>query len=337
MVCGGEVKVTKYKGEFIYTLNLTDCNTCTTNTRFNGWSAESSHYPSGKSIVDVIPYYNFFERSVSATEWTGYFEPEEISKKESKYGIKLPKEEEEMPEVPSEGNIVEAQKEEVYSYRYKDKTWKWYDAPGDYSEFSSEQPVGYAQKDEATKKYSEWSEYSLDYPEEKPYRHIERVTGYKYYYEKDGKKVYANNGKYTPTVDVNRDKYDKSEKETTDLYRYRDDMWRWYNGTKRRYSANRATMPDGFPYCDFETQSETSYSNWKQESSVNEVNKNYRIEEKKKLTRYRYVYEILSLPVLDKDLTKSEFEQKAKMKITEFAKEESYKLDVKYKFRYRKS
>lgn len=336
-VCGGTVKVTKYKSDFLYTLNLTDCNTCTTNGRFGKWSSESSRYPTGKSIVDVIPYYNFFERQISMTEWSKYYEPEDISSKKSKYNIKLPKDLKSMPEVPSEGNIVEAQKEESYQYRYRDRTWKWYDIPGDYSDFSSEQPDGYALKDTSTKIYTKWSEYSLDYPGEKDYRDIENVRGYKFYYEEDGKKVYANNGKYTPRSEVDEEKYNKSEEETTTLYRYRDEMWRWYNGTKRKYSAGYSEKPNGYSYRDVETEALSSYSGWKTTSSINEITKEYRIEEKKILTRFRYVYEILSLPVLEKPLSKTEFEKKTETKLTEFAEDEDYKLDVKYKFKYRKS
>lgn len=334
--CNGKVKVTKYDSELVYTLDVNSCDVCSVANRYGDWSSELSYYPSDKTIVDVIPYYNYYDRQINTTDWSGYYEQNEIKKKESKYGVRLPKDESEMPEIPTEGEIVEVQTEDILNYRYKDKTWLWYDIVGDYSDFSSEQPEGYANRDDATRIFTEWSEYSQNYPEEKEYREIQRVTGYKVYYEEDGEKVYANHGNYVSLNDIDESVYNQRDSDTTDLYRYRDEMWRWYNGTKRRYSSYRSVQPDGYIYRDDDTMTETGYSSWSEKSSLTPENENYRTEETKTLTRYRYVYEILSLPVLNEPVTKEEFLKEIDMTVPEFAGLEEYKLEVTYHFKYRK-
>lgn len=338
LTCSGKVKVTKYKNELVYTIDLQNCGTCSTNNRYNTWSAETKYYPANKTVIDVIPYYNYYERQISTTDWSKEFEEEELEKKPSKYGVRMPNEEniDRMPEVPTEGNIVEVQASESTEYRYRDKQWLWYDIKGNYSDFSSEQPSGFANKDESTKIYSEWSEYSLNHPEEKDYRDIQSITGYKYYYEKGGKKVYANNGKYTAPEDVDQTKYTNKDSDTSTLYRYRDSKWRWYNGQKRRYSSYRSNPTNGYPYRDIETEKYTSYSSWSKESKLTSANQSYREEETKQKTKLRYVYEILSLKVLDKEINQQQFIEQTGMTAPEFAALENYKLEVTYKFKYRK-
>lgn len=337
LTCAGTVKVTKYKSELVYTLDINNCGNCSTDKRYKSWSAEMNSYPSNKTIVDVIPYYNYYERQVSMTEWSKLYDSEDISSKKSKYGVKLPEDESQLPKIPEGGSIVEIQAEKVPYYRYQDKTWKWYDIIGDYSEFASEQPMGYAQKDENSKIYSEWSEYSLDYPEEKSYRDIQSITGYKFYYEKDGEKIYANNGKYTPEAEVDRDKYDKRDSERATLYRYRDEKWRWYNGQRRSYTSYYSTARPGYPYRDDDTESLGSYSSWSEKSTITLENSTYRHEETKTMTRYRYIYEILSLPILNKPVDKETFIKQIGMTVPEFSMIEEYKVEVTYKFKYKKS
>ena len=55
------------------------------------------------------------------------------------------------------------------------------------------------------------------------------------------------------------------------------------------------------------------------------------------MTRFRIKYDILSLKVLDEPLNRQDFEKKVKMTIPQFATNNNYKLEVTYKFRYRKS
>lgn len=335
--CSGSVKITKYKDDYIYTVDARGCGNCSVNTKYGAWSKEQTAYPSGKAIVDVIPYYNYYEKDTSYTKWTDYMDESEISDETSEYGIKLPLDEEDLPEIPVEGKIVNIENDMTYYYRYRDRTWKWYDIVGDYSNFSSEQPQGYANKDTGSEKYTEWTEYSLNYPEEKDYRTIQSTTGYKFYYLNDkGKKIYYNSGQYSAREDVNTEKYNRTESDTTTLYRYRDKQWRWYNGTKRKYSSLSSTAPKGKPYKDTETETLGNPTAW--EATINNAgDSDYRIIEKKIMTRFRIEYEVLSLKVLKTPLNHYDFEQKVKMTIPEFASNKNYELEVTYKFKYKKS
>ncbi len=348
-MCSGKVKATRYKSKLVYTLDVNSCDTCSVNTRYNDWSAELSYLPADKTIVDVIPYYNYYERQVSATDWSKDYTADQINNKQSKYGVKMPKEEfiKELPEVPKEGNIAEVQQEQKIQYRYKDAEWKWYDIPGNYSEFSSEQPDGYTNKDENTRIYTSWTQYSLDHPDEKEYRNIEQATGYKCYYEENGEKKYINNGKYTPYADIDHQKYDHCDTETSPLYRYRDALWRWYNGTPRHYSSLYSRKPPGYNYRDDGTKQETLWTAWSDKSALTLDNNSYRTEETRILTRYRYIYEILSLPILEKPLNRQAFTKEISKQlqnygedeiitIPDFATFENYKIEVSYKFKYRK-
>ena len=337
-LCSGSVKITKYKDEYVYTIDVKNCGECSVNKKYGAWSSEQSSYPSGKAIVDVIPYYNYYDREVSTTSWSNYYDDSELSDETSEYGIRLPLDETTLPSIPKEGKITNIENDTIYYYRYRDRRWKWYDIEGDYSDFSSEQPANYANKDENTEQYTDWSEYSLNYPEEKDYRTIQSATGYKFYYLNDkNEKIYYNSGKYSARDDVNTTKYNRTEQETATLYRYRDKQWRWYNGTKRRYSTLTSSQPTGLPYKDIETETLGNPTSWDEKSHVTSENQEYRVEERKIMTRFRVEYEILSLKVLKNPLNRKDFENKVKMTVQEFYSNKNYKLEVTYKFKYRKS
>ena len=121
--CSGTVKVTKYKNDYIYTLDVRGCDKCSTNIKYTTWSNEQTAYPSNRAIVDIVPYYNYYEREVNNTDWSIYLTQDEISKKESKYGVKLPKDKTILPEVPTEANVVDIETQNKYQYRYQDKRW----------------------------------------------------------------------------------------------------------------------------------------------------------------------------------------------------------------------
>ena len=258
LTCGGSIKVTRYKKEYIYTLDVNSCDVCSVSSRYKGWSSEVGYKPKA-AIVDVIPYYNYYERQVNVTKWSSYIEPEKLQEKNSKYGFQLPIDENMLPEIPEEGNVVEIEKQDKVQFRYFDKLWKWYDIVGDYSSYSSEQPAGFTMKDERSEINSKWSKYSLDHPEEKPYRSIQSTTGYIFYYEKDGEKIYANHKQYTASEDVDRNKYNKREEQTATMYKYRDKKWRWYNGQKRKYSGYSSSQPKGYSYRDEDTVIQNNY------------------------------------------------------------------------------
>ena len=338
ILCSGNVKITKYEKEYIYTLDVRKCNKCSTNEKYGNWSELQTSYPRNKAIVDVVPYYNYYDRELNITKWSKYYEEEELEDEVSKYGIKLPKDTAELPEIPQEGKETKIENDTIYYYRYSDRTWKWYDIEGDYSEFSSEKPDGYANRDDNTQKYTEWSEYSLDYPAEKDYRVIEKTTGYKFYYvDKSGKKIYYNSGKYTPREEVNREKYDKQDNKSSELFRYRDKQWRWYNGQKRRYSSYSSKGSSNTPIKDNELEKLENPSQWSEERKYDPTTQEYRSEEQKLMTRFRKQYEILSLQVLKSPLEKEQFEKKENMSISEFNDRDDKKLETTYKFRYKKS
>lgn len=337
-LCSGTVKVTKYKKDYIYTLDVKNCNKCSVNKKYGGWSELINNYPSNKAIVDVIPLYNFYDREVNVTAWSEYYENSELDDEVSDYGINLPMDTSKIPEIPKEGKVVNIENDTTYYYRYRDRAWKWYDIEGQYSQFSSERPDGFANKDEDSERITEWSEYSLDYPEEKSYREINQTTGYKFYYvNKKGEKIYYNSKKYTPEEEIDSEKYDQRDEDSTTLYRYQDKQWRWYNGQKRRYSPLSPTQPEGYLLKDSETETLGSESSWSPERPTDADTNEYRVEERKLMTRFRTRYEILSDLVLKDALTKEKFEKETNSSILEFSSKEDKKLETTYKFKYRKS
>ena len=334
--CSGKIKVTRYKKDYVYTLNLTSCNSCTVTKRYSGWSNEQNSYPFGKSIVDVIPYYNYYEREIGQTEWTSYYDDEKLTEKIDKnYNTRVPANNA-LPPVPSDVKIVGLETEQKTLYSYQDKLWKWYDIVGQYSGFSSAQPTGYASKDTSTERLSDWSNYSYSKPEEKEYRTIVSRVAYKYYYLDDnGHKVYYNNGKYT--VEADREKYPFMDEETTTMFSYQDKVWRWYNGQKRMYSSYVATPPSTYKYKDEELYNLGSASTWSDKSSVTAANVSYRVEKSKIQTRFRIKYEVSSLPIFEKPVDRDTFLKRIDMAIPKFARDDGVRVEVTYKFRYRKS
>ncbi len=337
-VCTGTVKITKYKETYVYTLDVKNCNNCSIDKKYKGWSKLQNNYPTNKAIIEVIPYYNYYDRQVITTKWSDEYEESELSDEISDYGINLPLDSSKLPEIPPEATIVDVENKITYYYKYSYYKWKWYDIQGDYSDFSSEKPDGYATIDQNTERYTEWSEYSLDYPEAKEYRKIDTTTGYKYYYlNENNKKIYYNNGKYTPKDEVDTTIYKERDDEKVTLYRYRDRQWRWYNGQKRNYSNRyESTMPEGKPYKDDGLEIiEASRNNWTTQRDTNLTD--YKIEERKVKIQFRINYEILSLQALNQPLEKSEFESTVGENISKFNDREDKKMEVTYKFKYRKS
>ena len=336
-VCSKEVKIMRYEGKYLYTIDTENCGKCSISQKYSGWSNFQNRYPQGRAIVEAIPYYNYVDLEHNTTAWSKYYDESELSDEESEYGIKLPLDEEKLPEIPKEAEINSIEADTTYYYRYVDKKWKWYDQELDYSEFSSEKPEGYEKKDEDTEITTQWSEYSQDYPEDKEYRDIDKKTGYKFYYlTKSNKKIYYNNGKYSVSSEVNTKKYDKKDEDTTLLYRYRDKKWRWYNGQKRRYSMFNHTGSERTPIKDAQIELVENPTSWSTERMIDEQSEGYRIEESKLMTRFRIKYDIASLPILKNPITKNKLEEKLGKNLIEIASDESKKISVTYKYRYRK-
>ena len=326
------VTITKYKEEYIKSVEIKNCGYCT--SRYKDWGKETDKYDEDKHVVDVQATYNYYDRATYYTKYTDYIESSEVSTKKSKYGTYLPKDEDILPEIPSTGVVVTIEQEQKTYYSYRDKKWRYYQNNNcAYSAFSSEQPAGYKEKDKRTVKYSDWSKWSINYPDEKDYRHIERTTGYRWYYKEGGEKIYYNSGEYTP--EQPSPKYTERERKSVTMYRYRDEMWRWRNDCDRKYTSLTSRQTDRYPYRDEETLEYTNWTSWRDESTVTSENSYYREQREDQHSRYRIKYDIYSLIKLDESLSKEDFEKKMGRSLDEIANDPTIALEITYIFRYK--
>lgn len=326
------ITITKYKEEYIKSVEIENCGYCT--SRYKDWGKETDKYDEDKHVVDVQATYNYYDRATYYTKYTDYIESSEVSAKKSKYGTYLPKNEDILPEIPSTGVVVTIEQEQKTYYSYRDKKWRYYQNNNcAYSAFSSEQPAGYKEKDKRTVKYSEWSKWSINYPDEKDYRHIERTTGYRWYYKEGGEKIYYNSGEYTP--EQPSPKYTERERKSVTMYRYRDEMWRWRNDCDRKYTSLTSRQTERYPYRDEETLEYTNWTSWRDESTVTSENSYYREQREDQHSRYRIKYDIYSLIKLDESLSKEDFEKKMGRSLDEIANDPTIALEITYIFRYK--
>lgn len=333
--CDATVTYTNYNGKYVKSINITGCGYCASNIRYKKKTGETSKYDSRKHVVEVTTTYNYFTKESYYTDYTNYYPSEKINmKKSKKYGIYMPLDENIIPNIPDDGHIVTIEQDTKTYYRYRNKRWLYYrNNAANYSAYSSEKPNGYANKDSATMRYTEYSAWSLNYPDKKTYRHIEKRVGYRWYYKDGNKKVYYNNGEYT--VDMPSEKYNKKGS-SANMYRYRDEEWRWYNGTSRGYCGKSSTGSRNCIYRDEETLSYSDWSRWQDISTLSAENNSYREEEKDIYSRYRVKYDIYSYPILDNYGTKEELEQKAGKTIAQMSQDPHIEIDYKYTFKYGK-
>lgn len=335
-ICSGTVKITKYKDEYIKTYDITDCSICSTEQRYKSWSKEINKKPSSKLLTDVIPYYNYYGIEYYHSSWSNWISEDDIGEMDETYHVALPLKTSSIPTIPAEANIIEYEKEDATWYSYRDKKWKYYkDNGGTYSTLSSEQPVGFTNKDTSTEMKTEWTEWSLDYPEVKSYRSIKTSTGYRWYYMDGDTKIYWNSGAYYPTQPSKE--YNKKEKKTVKMYSYQDKMWKWYNGKKRSYSGFTSVQSSS----SYQNRDEdlVKYSNWTSYSSEKKLDSSnswYREEKTKTYSRYRISYSMKSFLKLDSYVTRDEFEQLLQDTIPELNKRTDIEIDITYKFKYRK-
>lgn len=332
-IATGSAKITKYKEEYVVTVELKNCDYCDTSKK--KWSKELTKRGK-KPVEDVVAYYNYYHTTLNETDWTKWFRNEELSEDISKkYKIRLPKSSTALPRIASDTEVVTIEQETKEVYRYRDKKWRWYNGGGNYTDFfSSVAPEGFPTFDKQTLIYTEWSEFTLTYPEEKEYRMIEKKTGYKWYKQVKGKKEYYKNGEYFVDIDVPKE-YQRDSKQTSFMYRYRDKQWRWYNGASRRYSSPSSIQPRTFPSRDDALLTYTSYSQWADASKMDASNSFYREEETETRYRYRIKYTFKSLPILKKEVTKELFEDELKQSLHEILSREDIKVDITYKFKYK--
>jgi hypothetical protein len=293
------------------------------------WSSEKEKKGSAR-IVDVIPYYNYVEKETYYTEWSGYYSLEELKE----YPIEGP-EDERFPDIASDAKNVTIETDYKMYYRYRDKLWRYYeDNGGSYSDFSSEQPAGYAYKDEDTVRTKDCSPWSLNYPEEKDYRYIRETYGSRWYYLDGKTKVYWNSGAYSP--EQPDETYNLQEREDVRMYCYEDDEWRWYNGEPRYYSNFMSE-----PYGIYTNRDEgffdyTSWSYWDTVSELDDYNSYYREEESENRPRYRLKYDMYSFNKLEGSLSKEEFENIVGKTLQQIIDDPKYDLVVTYKYKTRK-
>ncbi len=328
-VCGGSIKFTKVEDEYIPTINVTNCDYCTTDTRYHDWSGEKEKKGSAR-IVDVIPYFNYVEKDTYYTEWTSYYSLEEIEL----YPFTDVKDER-FPSIASDAKNVTIDVDTKMYYRYRDRQWMFYtDNGGSYSEFSSEQPSGYAYRDDNTRRTKECTPWSLDYPDKKDYRTIRDTYGYRWYYLDGKTKVYWNSGAYSP--EQPNETYNMHEKEDVRMYCYEDDEWRWYNGARRDYSYYDSVMPDSYSYKDEGLTRYTDWYDWSTESKRNDSNSYYREEQSENRPRYRLKYDMYSFNKLEDSLSKEEFENVVGKTLQQIIDDPKYDLVVTYKYKTRK-
>ncbi len=331
-VCSGEVKITKVNDEFIKTFYLENCNYCSASE--SDFKNEKSKYNS-KLNADVIVYINYYNVTNNNSPWSEYIPYEEISTEETN-GVMLPLDEEDLPDISDEAIITEIVKEDKTFYSYRDKLWLWYKVNNnDYSDFSSEQPSGYVNKDKRTEIKSDYSEWSIDYPEEKSYRVISNRNGYRWYKKDDnGNIVWWNNGEYYP--DMPEDGYKRDDDNKITMYRYFDYLWKWYNGEARGYYSSYSATPPSKSYI-YKDEDLTRYTDWSRfvtYSSVNSDNEYYREEITNVHSRYMIKYKIRSFLVLDEFLERTEFEETLGRTLEEMSEDINVDLEITFKYRY---
>lgn len=323
----GSVTYTKYNDEYIKTVELENADYCTT----KDFTKESTEYDKNKN-AKVETTFNYVTVNSYNSKWTSWYPSEYISEEETD-GVLLPLDEDRLPNIPSNAVITEYVRETKTYYSYRDKRWRWYKNNVKYSDFSSEKPKGYTNKDTSISKTTEATPWSLDYPEEKDYRHIRSTTGYRWYYLDGEEKIYWNNGEYSP--DSPGEQYQKDTEFKASMYSYTDDTWRWYNGsTKRIYSSYSSTKPTNYNYKDKDTLTYTNWSRFSDESTINKSNKSYREERTDTYSRYLIKYDIYDYPVLDNYVSLDELESILGKSYEEINKDASLKVQVNFKFYY---
>jgi|GEM_PF-2461923 len=331
--CGGTVKITNVGDGYVETVNVTNCNFCTTDTRYGtNWSTESDNKPKS-GVYDVVIYYNYATKTTYHTDWTGYYTPEELKE--------TPMEKTSDPRltsIPSDAKNVIIDHEDITYYRYQDKVWKFYSNPNNnYSALSCTQPSGYSQEDYNTEHQTELSEWSLNSPDASDCITIENQTGYRWYKEDNGNKVYWNNGAYSPTnPDTENESYTQDINDSATVWRYFQTLHRWYNGDPRDYSGYQSAADDYYRYKDSELSSTTEWTGWEPISYLNSSNSYYRTEEKQTRTRYRLTYDEYSFNLLDSYLTKTDFESKVGKSLTDVNNDPGYAVVIQYKYISRK-
>lgn len=323
----GTITYTKYNDEYIKTTDITNAGYCSTGE----FTKKRNGYDSDKNVKPIVTF-NYYTVESYNSKWTDWFASESISDEETD-GVLLPIDHKYLPSIPSNGVITEYVRETKTYYSYRDKQWKWYRNNINYSEYSSSQPSGYTNKDTATLTTTTPTEWSLDYPSEYSYRHIQTKAGYRWYYMDGKEKVYWENGKYS--IESPGTEYKNDKDSQAPMYSYYDDMWKWYNGTTTRaYSAFTSVKPNNFNYLDEEIFRYTNWTRFTDTSYIDSSNQHYREEKTDVYSRYLIKYDVYSYPIFDNPVSLSELEQSMGKTYEEALNDKSIKIDVNFEFLY---
>ncbi len=295
----GTITYTKYNDEIVKTIE---------NNNFKKFKKEKDKYNKNKN-TKVNVYFNYYIRTTYNSRYTDY----------------LPKDSQILLDIPHDAEIIEYINDDKTYYSYRDKKWKWYKNDVTYSDYSATKPLGFTYKDEATKTYSAKSKWSLDFPEEYPYRHIEAKTGYTWYRIENNEKVYWNHGAYS--IAQPHENYIKDQSAT--MYSYYDEMFRWYNDNKRIYSYYSSVKPVNYNYKDDETLIYTEWSNY---SDVKPQKEEYREIKEEIYTRYAAKYNMYSKAILNNPVSLAELEKIFNKPYQEIVNDANIKIEVIFKF-----
>ncbi|MDD3187189.1 MAG: hypothetical protein PHD02_01795 [Bacilli bacterium] len=336
--CDGTLTIIKNNEGYAKVLDLTGCNKCTSSNK--SLTSETTTFDADKVLLKISVTYNYQTREISYSSWTNWYESSLISPTASANNINLPYDEENLPKIPENAEVISYEVEKKTFYSYRDQSWKFYKtANNNYSEFSSTKPADYAYKDAKTEIETDYSSWSTNYPEEAEYRTITKATGYRYYYtDEDGDKIYYNDGAYTVKIEDKTlaDLYDKKDDDSVSMYRYKDSMWRWYNGTERGYSSYMNLASTTYPYKDTGITKYTNWSDYKETSSITYDNSSYREEKTDIHSRYRTKYAINSMELLNEYLNIEDFETATGRAVSDMQNDENIKVTIKYTYQYEK-
>ena len=322
----GTVTYTKYNNDYIKTVEITNADVCTTGK----FKKQIDKYNNDVN-TKVNVYFNYYLVDNYNSKWSSWLPSEQINT-EPTDGVLLPLDTTELPKINENAIITEYVRDTKDYYSYSDKKWKWYKNNIKYSDHSSTKPNGYANFDDKTLKYTEYTDWSLDYPKEEEYRQIKSKIGYRWFKEEGKEKIYWENGQYaleSPGEDYIKDKDSESR-----MYSYRDKMWQWYNGdTKRLYSNPSSTKPNStYKYRDDSTLTYNDWSKYDDESRVTKENKSFREQRIDTYSRYLIKYKIRSFAMLEDAVNLSELEQILNKSYQEIEDDKSIDVDVIFKF-----
>lgn len=328
--CEGDVKVTFIGDMYLVTPNLTNCDYCTTDTKYGDFVDAGSVLPN-KEIVDVKVTYNYVTKTTNYTPFSNYYTPSELEKNpfDSTDDVRF-------GNISDDAKNVIIIKDDKNYYGYYDKQWRFYKNDVAYSGFSSVAVGQYVNIDYMTQIETEYSQWTVNAIEEASYRTIQSSVGYRWYKTVDKQKVYYEGGMYLPKSD-GPEGYTMDDKDSANVYRYKDKMWKWYANDKRIYSSYVSVAPSGYIYKDEDLVQMSALKGYYEESQVDITNSYYRTEVIEVRSRFRLQYDLYSFDIMPSYVDASEFLMASGgLSMEDVYIDEGYDLVAKYEYFYRK-